>query len=231
MRHDMSKIITEPARAGVGYYRTLSNDYRRAKHFKLDEDLNVDDQFSGRINPIRSKEVGWEGKSHRFAYKTAKRFIESRVGKPWDEVYSEIVSICKTSAAKALDLKSIFLDKVEIHTYISDAGYICYCDAYNGGSTINNGDLFVHPISGILCKSKNSESYRARNKRWAIEHKEKLASTRREVDGLKFEKIDNVWFHVKVEIIADRHRPTVTNIIWKRTVSKADLLRYGLKSD
>jgi hypothetical protein len=229
MRQDMSKIITEPARAGVGYYRTLSNDYRRAKHFKLDEDLNVDDQFSGRINPIRSKEVGWEGKSHRFAYKTAKRFIESRVGKPWTEVYSEIVSMCKTEAAKALDLKHIFISKVEINTYISDAGYICYVDSYSGGTTVDSGDLYVHPITGILCKQgSDHESYRSKRKRWAIEHAAKHALTNREVDGMKFEKIDDIWFEVWTEECRDYRYPYIETRKVKRTLSKAELRHYEL---
>lgn len=228
MRQHMSKIITEPARAGVGYYRTLSNDYRRAKHFKLDEDLNCNDEFTVRVNPIRSKKLAWDGKSHRFAYRTAKRFIEACVGRPWNEVYSEIVSICRTKAAKALDLKDVFTNRVETHTYISDAGYICYCDSYRGDQIVDNGDIYVHPITGILCKhSDEIDSYRARRKKWAVEHAEKQALTNRDIDGMKFEKIDDCWFEVWMEERKD-YRSSIKTIKGKRSLSKAELRLYKL---
>ena len=42
MRNDLEKVLTERARWGVSYYRNLPNEYRKAKRFKLDEELEVD---------------------------------------------------------------------------------------------------------------------------------------------------------------------------------------------
>jgi hypothetical protein len=230
MRKDMSKIITEPARFSVGYYRTLSNDYRRAKNFKFDEDLNVNDEFTARVLPIRGKSVGWEGKSHRFAYQTAKRFITSSVGRIWNDVYSEIAEICKSEAAKALDLRDIFLHLVEVDTYISDAGYICYRGGYHGPTVIESGGTFyVDPTTHMLCVSKGS-NWRAISKKRREDEAAKRAETHRKIGDLEFEKIKGVWFHVRVEKIAAARYTRETNIVWKRTVSKADIRRYGLNT-
>jgi len=231
MRHDMSKIITEPARSGVGYYRNLSNDYRLAKRFKLDDDGNVNDEFTVRVNPIRSRHVGWEGKSHRFAYHTAKRFITANIGRVWNDVYSEIAEVCKTKAAKALDLRSVFMNNVEIHTFIGDDSYVYYRGSYRGEAACaeqEDGLFYVDPRDGTL-RVGVGEDWRASNKRRDIERAEELAKTYRKINGKEFQKIEDVWFEVRTETVRRDHRsPYITNIVYKRTCSKAEIRLYGL---
>ena len=232
MRHDMSKIIVEPARAGAGYYSTISNDYRLAKRFKLDEDGEVSDEFTVRVNPIRSRHVSWEGKSHRFAYNAVKRFLTTNIGLVWNDIYSEIAGACKTKAAKALNLRDLFMNNVEIHTFVGNDGYIYYRGAYRVEAACAEqeaGLFYVDPRDGTL-RVGEGETYKVMYRKRAREDKAKLSALHREVGDLKFQKIDDVWFHVRTEIIKARYRTAITNVIWKRTVSKVDIRRYGLNN-
>jgi len=235
MRHDMSKIITEPARLGVGYYRTLPNHYRRAKNFKLDEDLNVNDEFTARVLPMRGKTVGWDGKSFHFNYNVINRFLKSCIGSVWNDVYAEISNACKTRAAKALDLHRLFINEVETNTYVGDDGrvYFTTTQYWNGDRCIEDvyNTLYVDPRDGILRLSigESYENIRKKRRKAAIAE---AATTYREIDGLKFKKINDVWFLItkkKVETINGRGRTRAEEVIDSRqTVSKFDIRRYKL---
>lgn len=198
MRNDMAKIVSEPAKRGVGYYRTLNNEYRKAKTFKFDEDLNVTDEFCVNVLPMRSKRISWEGKEHSYAYRTIRRYTRSQVGKVWDDVYSEICKKFRTEAAKALDMKTLFADEVEQKTWVEDDGKIYYrgwggrmCCAEEECNT-----LYVDPRTGILCIS-NGDSYRIKQKNREKERNEEAIAWRKIVcEKFQFHKVDGNWFRV-----------------------------------
>ena len=198
MRNDMAKIVSEPAKRGVGYYRTLNNEYRKAKTFKLDEDFEVNDEFCGNVLPMRSKRISWEGKEHNYAYRTINRYIRSQVGKLWDDVYSEICKNLRTKAAKALDIKDLFVDHVEQKTWVEDDGKVYY-RAWGGHMWCAEEEcntLYVDPRTGILCIS-NGDSYRTKRKNCEEERNEEAFAWRKIIsEKFHFHKIDGNWFRV-----------------------------------
>lgn len=199
MRNDMAKIVSEPAKRGVGYYRTLNNEYRKAKTFKFDEDFNVDDEFCGNVLSMRPRRIMWEGKEHSFAYRTINRYVRSQVGKVWDDVYSEICKNLKTKAAKALDIEDLFVDHVEQKTWIEDDGKIYY-RGWGGHMYCVEEEcetLYVDPRTGILCITSGKDSYRIREKnRVKARNEEALAWRKIISEKFQFHKIDGNWFRV-----------------------------------
>ncbi len=74
----------------------LHNRYRRAKKFKLDDDLEVMDEFSGRAKS--HVKAGWDDYgSNGLWYKEPciYRWLASRVGQSWSKVFSEYIRASK----------------------------------------------------------------------------------------------------------------------------------------
>jgi hypothetical protein len=197
----MLKLITEPARRGVGYYRTLRNEYRAAKHFTLDEDLNVDDIWSARVQPMRAKTIGYDGKESSCNPNPLKRFLYSQVGKNWDETFSQISSI-NNKLSRHYDIKKMVGWFVETNTFIED-DEIYYSCRYHGARSLSDAydQLYVHPVTHVLCIS-SGESYKSRNKQKAENKKIELNKVRRIVNReIQFHKVDGNWYRVKVRPI------------------------------
>jgi hypothetical protein len=199
MRNDMLKVITEPARRGVRYYSTLRNEYRAAKNFVLDDDLEVDDIWCGRILPMRAKTVGYDGKEANYTVNPLLRFLHSQLGKNWDDIYSQISSI-KSDLGRRYDIKRMIGWNVETNTFIED-GEIYYSCKYHGPRLINNtaDQLYVHPITNVLCISTGL-SYKTIWRNRQKEKKTETAKTHKIVSkDLQFHKIDGNWYRVKVQ--------------------------------
>ena len=99
MRNDMQKVIVERAR--VAHYQAWTttrdlnkkrNAYRQAKFFHFDEYGDVCDEFSGTKLPMRSRQLGYKLKMFNENLRPLLRFLQSRVGRPWNDVYSEITA-------------------------------------------------------------------------------------------------------------------------------------------
>jgi hypothetical protein len=244
MRNDMQKVITEPARRGVSYYRTESNDYRLAKNFKIDEDLNVNDEYCDRVLPMRAKKVGWDGKDRSYLYQVAKRFLTSSIGRHWNNVYSEIAKMCNTDVAKASDLRALFTRNVETHTFVGDDGRIYYTsNCMSRYGTFRDaagcveeepGTFYVDPRDGKLKLSSGDSRRQERAKRKAIQKAEADKSHRDFQDGKKFRFVEGVWFSVTriprvlTTYYGGREQKVEEYIETKRTASKREIRDYKL---
>ena len=199
MRNDMSKVMTEPARRGVRYYGDLPNEYRRAKTFKLDEELEVNDDFCGRVLPMRSKKIGWDGKEPNYTGRPATRFIAGAVGRKWNDVYSEICKSLKNSISKRHFLRDIAVDwsDVEINTYVGEDGNLYFNDKYRADQPIENAKFYVDPRNGILCRNISYSSYRSRYRASAEKREAAKEEHRKKInDTFQFHKIDGNWYRV-----------------------------------
>jgi hypothetical protein len=209
MRNDMRKVVNEPARGGVGYYRDLPNEYRKAKRFKLitldDGTVDVEDNYSARVQPMRAKSVGWDGKDRNYTTRPILRFLRSRVGKNWNDVYSEICRVFSNGVrgnhCGYLSAGQLIERHVNTHTYVED-GEICFnTDWGTAGLRINDtvDELYVHPITGVLCVSNTRETWKAASRRRAAERRAEEAKTRVVINKTRqFQKIGDVWFRVEL---------------------------------
>lgn len=192
MRNDMFKIIVERPRRGVNYYRSLPNEYRSAKRFKLDSDFDVVDRYSQKKLPIRARSIGWDGKSFNENLKPLRRFLDQQVGRPWNDVYSEICEHLDTSSTVKQHVRDHIKDYVAVSTYYTEDGQLMGSGRW-GPSPVSHSNYYVH--DGIL-KSVKEDSYRTQSKNRMKINDDRIWETRREIDGIVYEKIKGVWFRI-----------------------------------
>ncbi len=225
MRHDMFKVIVERPRGGSN--TGPGHFYRAAKTFKLDEDLEVDDQYTGRKLPTK-------GVGNNRAYKRLNenlnplyRFLLSRVGRPWDDVYSEICEHLDTGSTVKQHVRDHIDDFIYVITYVSYDGEIwarhrqygsAFCvDDRQGGRY--GALLYVHPETGLVCKAKV-------RKRGLIWREEREEATRKEAEKkvyvnkhLRFEKKENKrgqwsWFRDTYIDLPKSNRYIFDKYVW-----------------
>jgi hypothetical protein len=159
MRHDMLHVIVEgpcvAAECSRLSYRILQNrlrnSYRAAKHFTLDEENEVCDEYCRTVLPMRHRRVGYDCKMFSPHYSPFVRYLGAQAGRPWNDVYSEISARLRSSAAVTPWVSDCASWLVHINTYrdtdnrVRDANFAGRrhkCDFV--------GDLYVEPETGIL---------------------------------------------------------------------------------
>ncbi len=141
MREDMSKVLTERPRTKSRYRRYSNNSERSIDDFQQKESMKLKHierkSFSDLLGPLY-------------------RFIGSRVGKPWNDVYSEICQHIKPKSTLQLHvlghLKHIVLTNVIVEGEFirrpTDGRYL------NITSYKKYKLYYVDPTTGILRKAK-----------------------------------------------------------------------------
>lgn len=144
MRSDMYKVVTERPRVGGGW-----SPKGRKANIAL-EDLP---KKEGMRKP-------WQGNRKEFSdlINPLRRSLRKNVGRPWDKVYSEIVSILPKGLVARHILGHVEGD-VETHAIL--IGKVpCYGDGWYYGHPIRSGQLYVNPNTGLLCVVKNKKRSR-----------------------------------------------------------------------
>ena len=152
MRKDMHKVLTEDPRRGGEKF---------GKHRNCKGNDVFDDEFSGgKESMMKVRRVAGGGrKSFGDHLSPLKRFLTSRVGKKWDDVYSEI---CKTHDKRSWMHYHLHIhvlrDFVERDTVMHE-GKVCVRLHWAGYRPVEETyvDLYVHPETGILCKTNHKK--------------------------------------------------------------------------
>lgn len=181
MRHDMKKRFTEQHSGGGG-----SKFPRHHKENVLaDEDgLMVPVKGMSKIHKVSRKSGTKYGPGADYAI--MRRFLMSRLGKPWDEVYSEI---CAEADARSFDghyLRENLGYMVEHDVYIGEDGEIYNKRHFRVGSW--RGQFYVDPEDKTLKMVK----YNRRSSR-------ELPKTVFEMDGQLYHKDHGAWFRVTMK--------------------------------
>lgn len=144
MRADMDEVVIERPR-GRGKY--TYHDFRvRACQYKNDPEA-LDDlpKKQGYRRPY-----GHDSKEFSDYLSPLKRFLESCVGRSWNDVYSEIRQNIKPDSTVQIHLLSHVRDFVETETWVDEKGSITAAGWLGRPYRIAYGTLYVHPTSGIL---------------------------------------------------------------------------------
>jgi hypothetical protein len=179
MRQDMAKVIVERPRLGGRYkYR----QHRRELKCELDYALRKDNEDC--VTP-RESIRGWavrnhEGKELNENLSPLRRFMLSRVGKVWDDVFSEICKVMDARSACQNHIWQHAVDYVETKTFVHENGEIWYSPrysyrSYNHRNEEYDGDLnrpikdsyavvYVDPCDGTLQAVPTKPRYRHNNK-------------------------------------------------------------------
>lgn len=183
MREDMAKVIVERPRRGGSVRRpgravdledmpskeSLRRPYRlRGTHKYLNENLA----------PLR-------------------RYLESRVGRPWDEVYSEICAHLRVDSTVQQHVRDHLKDLVEIVP--EERWYSVY--GAEGRRKVRSSrwqSMYVDPADGILRKDPDREGRARANRRREAER----PKDRVRIDGSReLRLVDGIWYEVAYALL------------------------------
>lgn len=170
MRPDMDKVLCENARVG---HTSHFKYWRRDKKYQVQlegEGMDLESCSAIRESMTHRYNIGYNRKELNENLSPLRRFIESRCGELWDDVYSDI---CSTFSMNTTVEQHILLHVEQyVHTNtvmheIDGVMRVCHRGYYgNGLYPIDEShwyDFYVHPETGILTKSKYV-SYRTKRK-------------------------------------------------------------------
>lgn len=141
MRQDMAKVIVTRPRTGGGLTRK-------------GRDKPFEDQ--PKMEGLKKRhQKGWNQKQLNEYLSPLYRYLEAQVGRPWNDVYSEIRAQIKPGNTVQEHVLLHVNEKVLTTVVKNDNFDPCYCYQRWGNTyQIENGRLFVHPDTGILTRMK-----------------------------------------------------------------------------
>jgi len=143
----MSKVIVERPRVGGGAVR------------KGRVSKNYDDMPQKESMARNSPKHGWNGKQLNENLSPLERFMESRVGKLWDKVFSEICENIRVTSTVQQHIRDHVKWMVETKGLKKNGKKVLKPSRYRSGTEFREltyGDLYVDPETGILCKYKHN---------------------------------------------------------------------------
>ena len=187
MRHDIAKLIVERPRTGAG--GQLSKQYRREVMWsRLVQEGREED--SPPRESIRRK-WGWDRKEFSDYLAPVKGFLRKSVGRPWDDVWSEIDSHLSVASTTQRHVLGHVEDYVEMNAVEQADGSITDYRGYPL-STFRGLSLYVCPSSGILKKGPEQVKFRYK--------------LRVDVPIVRFHRISGIWFEItfsKLPVVGD----------------------------
>ncbi|HEY8027597.1 MAG TPA: hypothetical protein VIF60_23860 [Burkholderiaceae bacterium] len=198
MRDDMFKVIVERPRL------VNSNGY------------------SGDGRPYRDREDGPLRLGMKKGYNSKKylnenlrplqRFLESRVNRPWNKVYSEICENIDTRNTVKQHILQHIEDFVIVKTGWEDDGdgghVTAYLD-YGGHSRLEevNRALYVHPLTGILLRNRKYLSRSAKNRKIREADDAARSTTHRVISRrVQLHCIEGIWYELDLREIPPAQR-------------------------
>jgi hypothetical protein len=139
MRKDMFKIIVErPRRGGKDDKKTTKNE-------------------SSDMLPAKQsmKRAHYDRKELNENLAPLKRFLNKNVGRPWDKVYSEICDQISVNSTVQQHVRQHIPNYVKLDVRVQGKQILSKNAHYRSYYELSDGELYVHPSTGILRKYKN----------------------------------------------------------------------------
>ena len=148
MRHDMHKVIVErPRRGSRGPFRQAAGEKNAVA-----DDLP-------RIQGMRRRYLRGELRELNENLAPLRRYLRKQVGRPWNTIYSEISRRLRPSSAVQQHVRDHIWDYVERNVLLNADGVACYSPRFLTRPTpIRAGELYVHPMTGVLTEAKAGKS-------------------------------------------------------------------------
>lgn len=191
MRADMHKVIVEPPRHRSGYAGNVARSIKRI-NVVLDEEgvPDVYDCFSGSKKSMRPRRWTEDYKEFSDDLNPLYRFLRSRLGKPWNKIYSEICSVVDRRNTVGDHVFLHLADMVSTHTYTEGEKLVV---VNRWGPEASYYQFYVHPKSGVLCEKPY------RKFRWpAVSPVYTLKDADQLSRGFLKRLSDGTWFYVEV---------------------------------
>lgn len=216
MRSDMSKILVERPRIGNKNGEEASRHARRAQKQELrftggDDESNVGfgNTASMTSHLTDNHKRSNSAKELNENLKPLQRFLRSRLGQPWDKVYSEIMANLNLNNAAQYHVWQhlILFGEVETKTYMEgNTVMIAGKTPRSVGEYSWRQEFYVHPKTGLLCGGE-----RARDQ-FRLKHNKEADSLNevRYIDPKKplvqYHKIAGVWYKFQMRAATDQEK-------------------------
>jgi hypothetical protein len=187
MREDMSKVVIERPRWG----HSLPGYKTRLRIRRYDPEKDYDD-LPRRISGSRSKYIrGGEIKFFSDLLGPLRRFLRSNIGRPWDQVYSEMKEFLDDRKVTGRHIFEHVDSEVETHAFIDPDG-----KAYTWGNSGREPvyGLYVDLRSGLLRWSDTKPWWRNRGKSKGVAQK---ANRVRLSANACHVKMNGIWYFVE----------------------------------
>lgn len=195
MRKDMAEVIIERP-------RSLGHDAIRRQHKKTglrirnyDPDNEYDD-LPTHLSSSRHKQYGRAAKYMTDLLTPIYRFLHSNVGRPWDQVWSEVCQqIDRRNLAKN-HLFEHFDGIVETNTFIGEDGdvYVCEFDGFRKAKNLGGNGFYVHPTTGLLCWADDRPRNQSRQMAKEAAKKAKQSWYLRITENQYYLKLNGIWY-------------------------------------
>lgn len=200
MREDIAKVLVERARkGGVGNRESRRNRHetrQACKDVAFNDEIETDN-FRGMKRVHTAKKNSYDNlKELNENLKPLRRFLKSKIGCKWDDVYKEIMSGLNLNNAVQYHVWQhlIGFGEVETKTYMENGivmasgvlGPRSMTDSPYGGD-----EFYVDPRDGTLRCTKKISSPRNRNKNRTDSYRDPKNPM------LQYHKVDGVWYEFK----------------------------------
>src|SRR5207245_497682 len=185
MRSDMKKVVVERPR-GQSY--VPNRKFGTRLRYIPGHDYEEQPKRVGISESYRN--YGYSAKWLTDLLGPLERFLRSSLGRPWNDVYSELCAGLDKRKATGLHIFQHVEHMVERHCHADDDGNI-----YGNNWRYRKIQRFyVHPKTGLLCEAPR-ETKRERKRR----HLLAMPVTRLELgNNTAYQKHDAVWYRVKL---------------------------------
>jgi hypothetical protein len=185
MREDVQNKFNENRGHGK-----VSKFPRNNKQNKFNEDAALEFEDSGpkRQSMRKARDVADHHKNTARNWAFMRRLIGGNVGRPWDEVFSEICENSSLNTQGGQDLRW-WIEHICVETRCKTINGLIYSD--RGYSMINHyvhqDEFYVHPETGILCRAE----YESWTKDGKLVRPKVL-----ELDGTFYHEHEGTWYRV-----------------------------------
>ena len=190
MRKDMNKVLIERTRAGgKGKQRKKFEKVSRSKKIHMDTEYGVVlDDAPQKVSMRRPHTINGNRKYFTDHISPLIRFLQSKAGTSWDDVWSEICQVMKGNGLQAAHIKGHVKDFVGgiPHPGVKYYGY--ESEAW----TPDSYDPVYVDSEGILRKNENYGKSLWKNK------KKKTYNYYRESETVEYHKLNGAWFRVEI---------------------------------
>jgi hypothetical protein len=156
-----------------------------------------------------------------------KRWLQSQVGRPWNEVYSQACAVIKPDSIIRAHVKTHLLQFVERNTLMHE-GNVCVLDTGYLGKPVPvlascryRSLFFVHPETGLLLPSP-----RLSKRAWRARTPKPPTTIRWICRGVALQQIRGLWFECHFEVVPVDVRFRAYDHALERVVTRGELTRH-----
>ncbi len=222
MRKDMFKVIVERergnGRAPAGEKSRLAYGRRQKPKWKSEDEFEKIDKPS---NESMKRSLGWNRKSLNENLNPLRRFMETQIGRPWNNVWSDICEVINSDSTVQKHVLDHVADFVVKNVYLKDKKPFVvdpFGFRHNGEIPVNSDNFrryyvgYVHPTTGIFTKIPKAPKKPV---------KEKLVDFVKISESQQMHKIGANWFIVdvvKYPKAYDSDIPYVKDVLLQRRI-------------